>query len=169
MSRSASGTESNYRLMAETLRLWNRGGDLHSLVCETIRASRYWPTSMPWDCDFAREKISLISSSLVSRMPSCWRRTSCVPRSGGPCCARCDSRPILECTCGLVLTGRTDPDNPLFTEGAASGRMRARNCSRFRTRPISVQIRASAASMPATNRLPWFPCGRGMRSSVSCG
>ena len=116
---------------------------------------------MPWDCDFARERISLISSSLVFRMPSCWKRTSCVPRGGLPDCAGREGQPILECTCGLVLTGRTDPDNPCFTEGGDSGQIHLRNCSRFRPRPISVQIPATAASMPATNRLPLVPLRSG--------
>jgi GAF domain-containing protein len=38
--------------------------------------------------------------------------------SGGPC--RDKSGNIsLECTCGLVISGKTDPTNPLFTEGGS--------------------------------------------------
>ncbi|WP_052507245.1 GAF domain-containing sensor histidine kinase [Desulfonatronovibrio magnus] len=33
----------------------------------------------------------------------------------GDVCRNPDGKPALECTCGLVLTGQTDPSNPLFT------------------------------------------------------
>ncbi len=33
----------------------------------------------------------------------------------GDVCRNADGTPALECTCGLVLTGQTDPSNPLFT------------------------------------------------------
>ncbi len=31
-----------------------------------------------------------------------------------------DGRPLLDCTCGLVASGRTDPSNPLFTPGGSA-------------------------------------------------
>lgn len=34
----------------------------------------------------------------------------------GLCCKNKDGSTCLECTCGLVLSGKTDPANPLFTE-----------------------------------------------------
>jgi len=37
---------------------------------------------------------------------------------GGICRDR-DGRICLECTCGLVISGKTDPDNPLFTAGGS--------------------------------------------------
>jgi PAS domain S-box-containing protein len=43
--------------------------------------------------------------------------TVCDPLGGlfrGP-----DGKPHLECTCGLVLSGKTDPSNPLFTPGGS--------------------------------------------------
>lgn len=38
--------------------------------------------------------------------------------TGGPCRDK-DGNLCLECTCGLVLSGLTDPSNPLFTEGGS--------------------------------------------------
>ena len=40
-------------------------------------------------------------------------------RDGG-ICRDAKGAPILECTCGLVLSGKTDPSNPLFTHGGSA-------------------------------------------------
>jgi PAS domain S-box-containing protein len=37
----------------------------------------------------------------------------------GGICRDTDGTVSLECTCGLVLCGKTDPDNPLFTKGGS--------------------------------------------------
>jgi PAS domain S-box-containing protein len=39
-------------------------------------------------------------------------------KDGGPCRDK-DGNISLECTCGLVLSGKTDPANPLFTKGGS--------------------------------------------------
>ena len=39
--------------------------------------------------------------------------------SDGGVCRDKDGRVCLECTCGLVLSGKTDPANPLFTRGGS--------------------------------------------------
>jgi PAS domain S-box-containing protein len=39
-------------------------------------------------------------------------------KNGGPCRDQ-NGKISLECTCGLVLSGQTDPANPLFTEGGS--------------------------------------------------
>ncbi len=39
--------------------------------------------------------------------------------SGGGVCRNADGSVCLECTCGLVLSGKTDPSDPLFTEGGS--------------------------------------------------
>ena len=38
----------------------------------------------------------------------------------GDVCRHPDGTPRLECTCGLVLEGKTDPSNPLFTVGGSA-------------------------------------------------
>lgn len=40
--------------------------------------------------------------------------------SQGNPCRRSDGRIDLECTCGLVVSGKTDPSNPLFTPGGSA-------------------------------------------------
>jgi PAS domain S-box-containing protein len=52
--------------------------------------------------DFILQENSLIS------------RDSC-----GDICVNNDGDVSLECTCGLVISGKTDPDNPLFTPGGS--------------------------------------------------
>jgi PAS domain S-box-containing protein len=37
----------------------------------------------------------------------------------GAVCRDCDGNISLECTCGVVLAGKTDPSNPLFTRGGS--------------------------------------------------
>ena len=37
----------------------------------------------------------------------------------GGICRSTDGTVSLECTCGLVISGKTDPDNPLFTKGGS--------------------------------------------------
>lgn len=39
-------------------------------------------------------------------------------KDGGVCRDK-DGNPLLECTCGLVISGKTDPDNPLFTQSGS--------------------------------------------------
>ena len=38
---------------------------------------------------------------------------------GGRVCRDADGKPYLACACGMVLSGRTDPGNPLFTPGGS--------------------------------------------------
>ena len=49
------------------------------------------------------EDFLLTENSLVTRTP------------GGALCRDQEGKITLECTCGLVLSGRTQPDNPMFT------------------------------------------------------
>jgi PAS domain S-box-containing protein len=47
-------------------------------------------------------------SSLILRSPK------------GDICRNPDGSPRLECTCGLILEGKTDPENPLFTKNGSA-------------------------------------------------
>lgn len=38
----------------------------------------------------------------------------------GGMCRAVDGKPCLECTCGLVVSGKTDPSSPLFTPGGSA-------------------------------------------------
>ena len=53
------------------------------------------------------EEFLLTENSLVSRA------------ADGELCRDKDGKACLECTCGLVLSGQTDPSNPLFTKGGS--------------------------------------------------
>ena len=59
----------------------------------------------------------------------------------------------LECMCGLVISGRTDPENPLLLQTEVSGQMT--RCRSWTFRPIRIQgfIRVTAASMKVFNPL----------------
>ncbi|MFA5374824.1 MAG: PAS domain S-box protein [Dehalococcoidia bacterium] len=54
------------------------------------------------------EDFLLTENTLVARGPDGW-----------PCRDK-DGNISLECTCGLVLSGKTDPSNPLFTPGGSA-------------------------------------------------
>jgi PAS domain S-box-containing protein len=53
------------------------------------------------------EKFLAHENSLISR------------KASGELSRGADGNLILECTCGLVLSGKTDPDDPLFTSGGS--------------------------------------------------
>lgn len=55
---------------------------------------------------FSRDFL-LTENSIVEREPE------------GGICRNADGKVNLECTCGLVISGRTDPANPLFTRGGS--------------------------------------------------
>lgn len=52
----------------------------------------------------------------------------------GDLCRDESGNALLECTCGLVLTGRTDPANPLFTAGGSAWTNEARELLKIPTR-----------------------------------
>ena len=112
--------EANYRLMAETLRLWNRGDDLHSLVRETVRIVKILTD---FDAVGLRlregEDFPYCEQSGFSDAFALEENCLCAKDGEGHVARDATGQPILECTCGLVLAGRTDPDNPLFTEGGS--------------------------------------------------
>ena len=61
-----------------------------------------------------------ITCSMVFRTTFCGRKISFAPRAEDGTIARdAGGRAVLECTCGLVLSGRTDPSMPCFTEGGS--------------------------------------------------
>jgi PAS domain S-box-containing protein len=47
------------------------------------------------------------------------KENSLINRSSDGICKDSTGQPSLECTCGLVISGRTDPSNPLFTQGGS--------------------------------------------------
>jgi len=74
----------------------------------------------------------------------------------------------LECTCGLVISGRTDPSMSCFTEGGSFWTNKSNELLGAysevdpRTNPVT------AASILAINRWACSRCGQAVKSSVCC-
>jgi PAS domain S-box-containing protein len=113
--------ELNQALATSILRVLNRdAGDLHFMIKEVLRLIRestgfdavglrlHMGDDYPYyeqdgfSDDFLREENFL-----------------CEKRGDGSIVRCADGRAVLECTCGLVLSGRTDPSLPFFTEGGS--------------------------------------------------
>ncbi len=112
--------EANRLLLTDTLQILNRSGDLHSLVRDVLGLIRERAgfdavglrLRQGEDCpyyhhdgfseDFLREENFL-----------------CAKRGDGAILHDAEGRAVLECTCGLVLSGRTDPCMSCFTKGGS--------------------------------------------------
>jgi diguanylate cyclase (GGDEF)-like protein/PAS domain S-box-containing protein len=112
----------NYRDMGnEILQIISKPGTLHDLIQSVITAFKTWTgfdavgirlrngDDFPY---FAQNGFSnefmLTENTLTER-----------GMDGGVCRDK-DGNIRLECTCGLVITGKTDPANPLFTKGGSA-------------------------------------------------
>jgi len=112
--------QANQKLLTDILRTLNRGSDLHTVMRETLRVIRDatgfeavglrlrvgddWPyfEQNGFSQDFLREEDSL-----------------CERGADGAIVRGRDGKVVLECTCGLVLTGGIDPEMPCFTQGGS--------------------------------------------------
>ena len=113
-------TESNERLATEVLRVLNRNGDLDLLVGDVLRLIK---DSLDFDAVGMRVRKGDdcpyyqhlgFSDDFVKE------ENSLCPKAENDATIRdADGRVILECGCGLVLSGRTDPRMPCFTEGGS--------------------------------------------------
>lgn len=77
----------------------------------------------------------------------------CERRDDGSVILDAEGHPVLDCTCGLVLSGRTDPSKPNFTEGGSFWTNRSTDFIAFsadddpRTNPHNRCIRDSFLSV----------------------
>ena len=107
-------------LGSEILRILNEPGDLRTAIQRTITVVKQQTgldavgIRLQSGEDFpylAQEGFSetflLTENSLIERAAS------------GKVCRDCDGKACLECTCGLVISGRTDPASPIFTRGGS--------------------------------------------------
>ena len=111
----------NYRDMSnEILQIISKSGTLHDLIQSVITAFK---TRTGFDAVgirlrdgddftyFAQNGFSndflLTENKLIER------------DANGGLCRDKDGKVNLECTCGLVISGKTDPSNPLFTKGGS--------------------------------------------------
>ena len=113
--------ESNQRLMAEVLRILNRGGgDLHFVIGEMlslIKNDTYFDAvglrlRKGEDCPYY-EQSGFSDEFLLEE------NFLCEKRGDGSIILDAEGQPTLQCTCGLVLSGQTDPSMPCFTEGGS--------------------------------------------------
>ncbi len=113
--------ESNQRLVNDILRVVNRGvGDLHCLMKEMLRLLR---ESTGFDAVGLRlrlgENFPYFEHDGFSDEFLREENFLCAKRGDGSTIRDDQGQAVLECTCGLVLSGRTDPTLPFFTEGGS--------------------------------------------------
>jgi len=103
-------------LSGEVLAILNESGDLHTAIqriLSTVKSATGFDAvgmrlqkgdDFPYYAqDGFSDDFLRVENSLVARDP------------GGDICRNSDGSISLECTCGLVISGKTDPSNPLFT------------------------------------------------------
>jgi PAS domain S-box-containing protein len=112
--------ERRQNLAAEILGILNRAGTLLGTINEILRVVRQETgfdavgVRLREGQDYPFFVQEGFSEEFVRREnPLCSRG-----RDGRLLCDA-DGHPLLECTCGLVLSGRTDPAHPLFTPGGS--------------------------------------------------
>jgi PAS domain S-box-containing protein len=112
--------EANQRLVAETLRLLNRSNNLAALVEELVQLIK---RSLGFDAvglrirrgeDFPYYVQNGFAEDFIRE-----ENFLCVKGPDAVVVHGADGKPVLECTCGLVLSGRADPKMPCFTEGGS--------------------------------------------------
>jgi PAS domain S-box-containing protein len=112
--------ESNQALVAAILRMLNRGGDMHFVIGEMLRLIR---ESTCFDAvglrlrkgeDYPYYEQNGFSDDFVRE-----ENFLCVKGGDGAIIRDADGKVTLECTCGLVLSGRTDPSMACFTGGGS--------------------------------------------------
>ena len=112
--------EANRALLADTLRILNRGGDLHPRIAETLGLIR---DATGFDAvglrlrmgeDYPYFEHKGFSEEFLRK-----ENSLCVKRFDGKILYDAEGRAVLECTCGLILSGLTDPGMSCFTEGGS--------------------------------------------------
>lgn len=112
-------TKTNQSLIANILQVFNHGGPFHQLIAETLNLIQQakgfeavglrllegedWPY---YEQNGFTEEFLLYENSLCSRNDNAITRDE-------------NGKVVLECTCGLVLSGKTVPDMPYFTKGGS--------------------------------------------------
>ncbi len=113
-------TESHRALMTGILRILNHGGDMHLVVGEILRSIR---ESTGFDAVGLRmrngEEWPYYEHNGFSEEFLREENFLCARGIDGAIVCDADGRATLECTCGLVLSGRTDPSMPCFTQNGS--------------------------------------------------
>jgi signal transduction histidine kinase len=108
-------------LISNILRVLNRGSDdVSVLIREVLLMIRKWTgfdavgLRIRRGNDFPYYEQSGFSEEFLLE-----ENFLCERRHDGSVVLEADGRPVLECACGLVLSGATDPRKPFFTEGGS--------------------------------------------------
>lgn len=111
---------STQALLTAILQILNRGGDLNTLIAETLHLIR---DSTGFDAVGLRlrqgEDYPYFEQSGFSEEFLRKENFLCSQAGDGSILRDAEGRAVLECTCGLVLSGRTDPGMSCFTEGGS--------------------------------------------------
>ncbi len=110
-----------YREMSrETLQILNEPGDLRESVQRVVAALK---TRTGFDAVGIRlqdgEDFPYFVAQGFSQDFLLTENTLIERAADGGMCRNIDGKVSLECTCGLVISGKTDPANPLFTAGGS--------------------------------------------------
>ncbi len=112
-----SQAEANQLLMTEILGVLNGGGDLQPLMAQVLHGIRARTgfdavgLRMREGPDFPYYVQNGFSEEFVRE-----ENSLCAKREDGSVLRGADGQTVLECTCGLILSGRTDPTMPCFTQ-----------------------------------------------------
>ena len=112
--------EANQVLLTDVLRIFNRGGDLRSLMADALRLIRevtgFDAVGLRLregeDCPYYEQNG--FSAEFVKG-----ENHLCARNGDGEVLRAADGRVVLECTCGLVLSGRTDSSMSCFTQAGS--------------------------------------------------
>ncbi|RJQ63567.1 MAG: PAS domain S-box protein [Desulfobacteraceae bacterium] len=112
--------EAKQALLTDILRVHNRGGNLHSLTAETLRLIRVRTgfdsvglrLRQGEDCPYFEHNG--FSEEFLNE-----ENFLCAKDGNGAIVRDAQGHTVLECTCGLVLSGRTVPGMSCFTEGGS--------------------------------------------------
>jgi GAF domain-containing protein len=119
--RELEQAKSQQELVSNILRVLNRGkGDVSELIREVLQLIKKWTgfdavgLRIRRGKDFPYYEQSGFPEEFLQE-----ENYLCERRKNGSVVRDDDGQPVLECTCGLVLCGRTDPKLPFFTEGGS--------------------------------------------------
>ncbi len=134
--------KSQQELVSNILRILNRGsGNVAALIREVLQLIQKWTgfdavgLRIHRGNDFPYYEQSGFTEEFLQE-----ENFLCQKREDGSVVLNADGRPVLECTCGLVLSGRTDSSKPFFTEGGSFWTNRA---SDFLSFPMDADPRTN--------------------------